>query len=117
MNKTRLLLAVIALGFSQQVFAVNLWCTGTVTRQYVDSASRVFILPTYAPSYTMVCDLDTTWNGITPDLCKTWFAQLQAAFHTQSLVIVYYNAVSYPSCGDLPSYTAAPTPGYVMNRL
>lgn len=116
MRKTKILFGILVFGFSQQVFAVNLWCTGTVTRMYVDSTSRMYILPSYHASYNMICDLDSTWKGITPELCKSWFAMLQGAYHAKTTTIVYYTGVSYPSCADLPNYTTTPAPGYVMNR-
>jgi len=116
MTKLKTTCAVLALLLSQPVLAVNLWCTGSVSRVYVDSASRMYIMASWKSSYSMICDLDTTWNGITPELCKSWFAMLEGAYHAQTTVIVYYSGVSYGSCAEIPNYTASPKPGYVMNR-
>lgn len=116
MKNCRLLLSTLALLMSQLAVADNLWCTGTVKRQYVDSSSRMYILGSWHPSYTMICDLDTTWQGITPELCKSWFAMLQGAYYAQTIVIVFYSNAAYANCADLPHYAGTPAPGYVMNR-
>ena len=115
MNSTKMLATVVALFLCQQASAVNLYCTGTVKRVYVDSSARVFIRGDWNLSYQQVCSLDTSWKGIGPDICKTWFAMLQGAYHAASPTIVNYTGVSAATCADLPAYGSAPSPGYVMN--
>lgn len=118
MKKTGRLIAtaICLIGVSQPALAVNLWCTGTISRVYVDSGARVFVKASYHPSYTQICDLDTTWKGVNPDTCKAWFAMVQGAYHAQTSVIIFYSGLSEASCDEIPTYGGAHGPGYVMNR-
>ena len=101
----------------QPASATNLWCTGVVKGMYVDSSQAVFALGEWNTNWSMVCSLSTTWKGISPDLCKTWFAMLQGAYHAQSRTTVNYWGSAYATCAEIPSYGSAPAPSYVMNAV
>ena len=115
MRKIRTMAVMTMLLLSHQANAVNLWCTGFVKRIFVDNNSKVFVLGDWNSNYAMICDLDTTWNGIMPESCKAWFAMLQGAYHAKSKTTVQYWNVSSATCSDIPHYGAAPAPAYVMN--
>lgn len=116
-NRIMILSAIVGLlVVAQPAMAVNLWCTGTVKRLYVDTGGRAYVYATWRGGYTMICDLNETWKGVTQDVCKNWFAMLQGAYHAQTNVIVFYTGVSEASCTEFPTYGGAPGPGYVMNR-
>jgi len=106
---------VTLLMVAQPALAVNLWCTGTISRVYVNTNGQAFIRSSWRSGYTMICDLNGTWKGVTQDVCKTWFAMLQGAYHAQTNVIVYYTGVSETSCSVIPTYGGAPGPNYIMN--
>lgn len=60
----------------------------------------------------MVCNLNQSWNGITPKTCTSWYITLQSAVARLSTVIVAYGDA--PNCDVLPLYLDTPAPNYVM---
>ena len=116
MGAIRVMAVMTMLVLSHQASAANLWCTGTVKRMFVDNYSKIFVLGDWNSNYAMICDLDTTWNGITPELCKAWFVMLQGAYHTKSNTTIQYANTSIATCLDIPHYGAAPAPTYVLNN-
>jgi hypothetical protein len=93
--------------------ATGLYCSGTVSEAMVYSGGAFDIKGSWRNSYTKICSVDTTWNGITPDTCRSWFAEVQEAVQTGHSITVYYSSLSV-DCANLPTYGSSPAPGYVM---
>ena len=100
----------------QSASANSLFCRGTVEQMYVTDSSQVLIEGSWHTSWTMICDLDSTWNGITAELCKTWFAMALTAYQANSEVMVKYTNPPSADCATLPTDGAAPAPVYFMLR-
>ena len=94
----------------------NLWCVGQITRLYIDTNTSLLVWPTWRGDYVMVCNLDASWNGVAPNVCKNWLALLQGAHHAGSTTTIYYANRPETACSDLATYSGAPGPGYVMLR-
>lgn len=112
--KAMLLSAVL---FSQQGWGQNLTCYGFLSHAWVDSSNRFYIAASYRGDHTMICDLDTEWNGISTEVCKSWFAVVQSiisAGRFNSFITVRYVDTPHASCADLPLYSDSPAPLYVM---
>lgn len=100
----------------QSASAVSLSCEGTVRQIYVAVNSRVFVQGSWHTDWTMICDLDDTWNGVTGELCKTWFAMALTAYQAKSNVMVRYDNLQSTDCAALPTYGNSPAPLYFMLR-
>lgn len=116
-RKLTTLSAVVLLCLASAPTMANwLWCTGKINHLYIDIHADLHIHSSWRGSYTMICAMDRTWNSVTPDICKAWFAMLQGAYHAQSTVIVQYRNPTGSACSELATYTDAPGPNYVMLR-
>jgi hypothetical protein len=92
--------------------AAPIYCSGTITNLYVDSAGNLILAGTWRNDYTMICQLHQTWNGIKPETCTFWYALLAASkTHTKNVLISYDTTYT---CATLPTYEGTPAPTYVM---
>ena len=96
--------------------ASSLFCAGTVEQVYVGANSQVFIQGSWHTNWTMICDLDSTWKGITGEACKSWFAMALTAHQAKSNVMVRYDNIQSTDCAALPIYGSSPAPLYFMLR-
>lgn len=95
--------------------AAPLYCVGSVSQVTSRNNGELLFKAGYRGDFLAVCNLQTAWNGITPEQCKHWYATLLAAQLTQTPTSIYYpNTENYSGCNALPTYAAAPAPGYVM---
>jgi hypothetical protein len=113
----RKMLAIIAsgvflTGLTGAISAAPQWCQGTMSNLFVSSDGTVYVLPSYRADYTRICNLNTETGGVSVVNCAAWLAMLRNAVQRQSTVLVYYGDV--PACNSIPTYGAAPLPGYVM---
>src|SRR5687767_5130256 len=108
---TLTMVALAALGFSQPASAAS-WCTGTISVSWVDAGGSVLVTGSWRGTHTQICSVKTEWKSITPDVCANWMAKLDAALTLSRGVTVYYDETI--DCAALPTYGAAPPPGYVM---
>lgn len=113
MDRKILLIAIMlaSLAPSQGARAAA-WCTGTISASWVSAGGDVYLLGSWVGTHTRICNLDSTWSGITPSVCASWMAKIDAAISTSRQVTVYYDSIS--DCSTIPSYTNAPAPWYVM---
>lgn len=88
------------------------YCEGTVLDTYVDSDGNLQTLPSWAPSYVMLCNVNQTTGGVSATTCLTWFSIIKSAQTRQSKTLFFYS--NAPACNQMPTYSSAPTPGYVM---
>lgn len=92
----------------------NSWCSGTVTASWVDISGNVYIQASWHGTHTQICHLSAEWKGVTPDICASWMAKMDAAVSTGRAVTIYYPGAA--DCASLPTYTSSPAPNYVMLR-
>lgn len=92
----------------------NLYCTGTIERIRVSKNGEVWIVGSWRTdgSYTMVCDLDTTWKDISAGDCEKWYPLLHGAVHANTTVTLYYPLGG--TCMDLATNWDSPSPHYVV---
>lgn len=103
--------AALALGLTTNA-AANVQCVGTVNSSYVLTDGTVRIVASWRNDHTTICDMNTDWNGITPDVCLAWLAKIDAAVSlNKSLVVHYYTA---SDCATLPVYGSSVAPNFVM---
>jgi hypothetical protein len=89
------------------------WCGGTVSTVWVKAVGDVFFVGSWRADHTKACNVNETWNGVSPATCLSWFVILQNAMNRQLGVTVFYDEA--PACNALPLYEGSPTPGYIMN--
>ena len=113
---TRSLVVSLAVTFlATPANAAALYCVGSVKHLHSRSGGELLFKAGYRGDSVAVCNLQAAWNGITPDQCKSWYSMLLAAQLADSPVTVHYqNNEGYASCAVVPTYSAAPAPGYVL---
>lgn len=104
--------AVAALGLSAQPASAAMWCGSTVSASWVNYNGDVLILGSWRGTHTQICNLKTEWKGISPDICASWMAKMDAAVSLGRAVTVYYAETM--ECSALPTYGDSPAPYYVM---
>ena len=88
------------------------YCQGTVGNLYVNSSGTVLAFASYRGDYVQFCNVNVDTGGVSVINCMAWFAMLKSAVQRQSQILVFYPDA--PICSQLPTYGAAPVPGYVM---
>src|SRR5262245_34291004 len=59
--------------------AADTWCSGKVDYWYIDNTGLVKIFwGGNAGGYTPICNVNSTYNTITPVTCLTWTAQVKS---------------------------------------
>lgn len=117
MHAKKLSLGLLVLcGLAWQPASAVIFCEGTVRSYYVADTSAVLILGSWAPNWTQVCNVKVVWKGIEPELCKTWFSAILAAYHGKTNFAVRYDDPALTDCATLPHYGNTPAPEYIMGR-
>lgn len=102
--------ACLALGMATGASAAV--CSGSILYSRVDVNGDVYIIGSWHSTYTQVCNLTTTWKGVTPDICMAMMAKFDAAASLNKTVLL-----SYPNeatCAGIPTYSSSPAPNFVM---
>jgi hypothetical protein len=91
-------------------------CTGSITDIWVHRDGSVYISGTWRDAHTKICNLATTWKGVSPNTCKSWQKLAQRAHATQKTIILEYSnlSFSFSACKRIPTYDKAPSPNFVM---
>lgn len=92
--------------------AVEQYCTGTVLSSWVNDVGAVLLSSSWRGDHTQVCNIETTWKGIPPNVCVSWVAKIDAALALSKRISIYYRDA--PACNLIPYYGEAPAPYYVM---
>lgn len=61
--------------------------------------------------YTVVCNLNSTYKGVSPSTCAIWSAMILQAKRANSVLQFYYDGAG--ACSTLPTYSSAPVPVYI----
>ena len=97
-------LAASAMLFSSPAIAAAA-CSGTLSGVITQDDGAILINSSWRGNFTQICNVDTIWNGINPQVCWAWFAQANTAVTESRSVIVYY--------ANEPS-NACPTPADIQ---
>lgn len=109
------LLAALSVGLlPRPAYAAPEWCTSKINNTFVDIEGNVFVDPVFRGDYLQICNVNVAWKGVSVELCRTWQALSMSAILADKPMIIYYANV--PSCATIPSYSSAPSPGYMMLR-
>ena len=91
----------------------ELYCEGKVQRVLIYGNGDLMILTDHRGDWTTICNVETARAGVSTNTCKSWQASLNIALTADKMVTIYYSDAALKSCGTLPTYGAAPAPGYV----
>ncbi|WP_298309183.1 hypothetical protein [uncultured Erythrobacter sp.] len=89
-------------------------CEGFLTGSYIYDEGSAVVNTDWSPTWFQICNVKTTWKGITPDICLSWLAKVDAAVTHGKNVRFYYQGNKISACNQIPSYVDAPAPNYVM---
>lgn len=89
------------------------YCYGLVNEALTYGDGRVMILPQWRGEWTVVCNLNTTRSGVSPQTCFSWFAQLQTAVTQRRNIGIYYHTLQQSECATMSVYDSSPAPLYV----
>jgi hypothetical protein len=87
-------------------------CTGTVdfVNQAYDGSVIIDSTALYGnETGRQVCNLNTSWNGVTPAVCQGWLAKLLSAIAQGTPLTVQYND-ALTACSQQPVYGSATNP-------
>ncbi|NIA55767.1 hypothetical protein HAV22_19210 [Massilia sp. TW-1] len=107
---SHLVLLVAGLFFSQQAAAVY-ECNVKVINVLVYADGSLNVLHSGRGDYTVVCNLNTERQGVSPTTCAVWFGLLEAIKKKNGVADIYFNGDG--SCSTLPTYGSAPAPVYI----
>lgn len=99
--------------FSAASIASAEYCSGKIIALYVERDGGLVIHGDWQTSYTAICDVDSTWKGVSASTCKAWLTVVTTAKVSNNDVVL-----KYPShtCSNLPVYDNSPAPAYLMLR-
>ncbi|WP_137938154.1 hypothetical protein [Chitinivorax sp. B] len=110
--------ALATLYLSAPATAEPIFCTGKITQQYMNESGEFFIRPDWRNDWIQICNLNTEWRGISPQVCASFFAAAKTAVISKVRTTVAYwdrpGAPAPTACNIIPTYQQAPTPGYLM---
>jgi hypothetical protein len=106
----RLFVLSTSLLVSQQAAAAY-ECYVKVVNVLVYADGSVNVLHTGRNDYTVVCNLNTDRQGVSPTTCAVWFALLESVKKRNGTANIYFNGNE--SCATLPTYGSAPAPVYI----
>lgn len=106
----RLLALVVAASLPMQSFAAY-ECNVNLQYVLVYGNGAVNVLHSGRGDYTVVCNLNESYKGVSPTTCAMWTGLLLGAKKRNAKVTFYYGGEG--SCSTLPTYGEAPVPGYI----
>ena len=108
MNKILIsLLVIFTVGAVQ---AVPLYCRGKIKNSFIEQNGNIHIYGSWRSQWTRICstkDLDKV-------LCSLWTSYIVNAIENNLDVTVNYNVNEGVTCANLPKYSEAPRPNYIM---
>ncbi|MCG9684030.1 hypothetical protein L1D31_15830 [Vibrio sp. Isolate23] len=108
MKKILLLTAIL---FSTHSMA-DITCYGTVKNVLQYANGNINVYTSYRGDYTVMCNIEKHWKGVSPEACQGMLSVLLTAQSTGKTIITYYSGDKY-TCSNLPRYGGAPGPIYV----
>jgi hypothetical protein len=71
----------------------------------------MLVIPSFRGEWIALCNIDVAYNGISPEVCRSWQASVTTAIAGKLGTLIYFGDA--PACASVPTYTAAPKVGYV----
>ncbi len=59
-----------------------------------------------------LCSVMFAYNGISPEICRSWQASVTTAVAAKLNTIIFFG--NAPACASIPNYQSAPKVDYVM---
>lgn len=110
------LLSSVVLGGTPAVAQTSLYCVGKVSNMLIFADGSLMVLPSFRGDWVQVCSVTSTWKSIPTEICDGWLTTLTSALLADRFVTINYYS-STTACSQLPTYTNAPSPGYVMLQV
>lgn len=99
---------------SCDVFSKNIWCSGKVSRIYIDRMNSVIIYSSWRNEWTRMCSTDGA-DGASVVTCSHWVSFLTNSINEdKSVTVMYSNLNDSAECDNLETYANAPAPSYIM---
>jgi len=109
------LIAALTLLLTMDAVAVPFDCNATVFTVAVYSSGNVNVLHSGRGDYTIICNLDAPYNGVSVTTCAMWTSMLLNLKDKGKKANFYYdtNIAGVTSCSTLPTYGNTPVPVYI----
>ena len=88
------------------------YCGGTLSNLFLDDAGTVLSIVSWRGDYVAFCNVNQSTGAVSPTTCLAWFSMMRSAVQRGAQTITFYREA--PSCNAMPTYGAAPVPGYFM---
>jgi hypothetical protein len=109
-----LTLALALLMATNSAHAADTYCYTGVRNLFIESNGAVQIRLDVLNNYVQICNINSSWKGITPQICAAQLGLMRSAVARQVPMYIYYASTEVTSCTTIPTYSTAPSPGYVM---
>jgi hypothetical protein len=103
---------VIVFGLTSGVAQAQQWCYTKVSNLFIDGSGNVNVSLSVRGEYVAFCNINTTWKNISPTQCASWISLVRSGVSRKANMVFYYNEAT--PCTQIPTYTSAPPPGYIM---
>ncbi len=114
MNTKKYFLLIGLIFISTASNAANIWCSGTISNAYVDSGNNLMIKGSWRNDYTRICKTDGS-GEINTITCSLWFSIATSSMtNDKGVTLMYSDQGGTIDCTNIPSYSAAPIPKYLM---
>ena len=90
----------------------SIYCSGKVENVYVANNGDVVFKGKWRNNWTKACNI----NDSETVKCSLWASYLLSAVKNNLDVTIQYSSANNQTCESLPTYSNAPTPGYIMVR-
>lgn len=90
------------------------YCQGDITNTLTEADGDVLIRSSWRDDWATICNLDQTRQGISPSTCFGWFSSVSSSITENKQVVIRYSGLDQSACANMPTYSNAPVPAYVM---
>ena len=106
--------ALAAILYLPMAATADAYCSSTTPAKTITyNDGRVTVLAPWRGDYIDVCNVNTTWKGVSTANCLVWFSQIANAYSAGKGMLFYYYGITQGECATMPLYTSAPAPGYI----
>jgi len=109
----KIIIFMLVTFMSLNSFAGTFSCNANVSKVLLYKSGAVNILQSARNDYTVVCNLNQEWKGVSITTCALWVGILQGIKERGTKAQFYYSTSEATSCADLPHYGSAPSPVYI----
>jgi hypothetical protein len=90
------------------------WCSGTATNALTYSNGDFMARVSWRNDWVKICSLTQAYGDVSPQTCFAWFSVINNSMSYDKTLTLYYSSITDADCATMPTYGAAPVPGYVM---